>query len=311
MKRKVSSSLTRVLVALLLAVPLGMAFAQDDDENNNNDNNNQSPPMPMAPAEPAFGPFRQIDDPLQPNMREAADVAWVRVINLSPSADTYDFTLTSNNADVPAPMHQTHSGIAIGDLGSYESYPAGSYDIQLLGTSEDNVETLDLNAGRFYTLVLMGLELPPEVEAENQDNGGFFGWISGLFGGEDGGETYRSRTLLLEDNLFQGDMGSVATLRVVNAAPGLGSTSVAVQGESGRLTGAAAYGEATGYNRIDTNDLTGPLEVRIDDSRVVTIPLDEQNLMPGTVNTVFIYGTPLEDAPVRAVTLSTPAFSDQ
>jgi len=40
------------------------------------------------------------------------------------------------------------------------------------------------------------------------------------------------------------------------------------------------------------------------------IDLEGLNLVPGTVNTVFLVGTPLESAPIRAITVSTPSFGD-
>ena len=136
------------------------------------------------------------------------------------------------------------------------------------------------------------------------------GWLRGVFGGDDGTDAYTLDVLVLEDDLFQTTLDNESLVRVVNAAPGTEQVTLAVSGESGSLTGNAAYGNATGTNRVNAAEFSGPLELRLGGSRAATIALEEVTLTPGTVNTVYLVGTPVEDAPLRAIVLSTPAFGD-
>lgn len=262
-----------------------------------------------APPAPAYGASRLIDVPLESGMRDFADSAWVRVLNLSPNIGDVDFNLVSTNAEggtVTTPEFMR--AVEYEGHGTYVELPAGEYRMNLTGNADDD-ETFTVNSGRFYTLVVLGLEVPPEA-ADDSDEGGFMNWLGGLFGGDDGSDAYDVDILLLEDNLYQTNLQNESMIRIVNAAPGTEAVTMAVVGESGTLTGNAAYGDATGYNRINASEFTGPVELRIGGSRAATIPLDEVDFTTGTVNTIFLVGTPVEAAPLRALVLSTPSFTD-
>lgn len=264
-----------------------------------------------ALAAPAFGTSRILEVPVESGMREFADVAWLRVLNLSPNIGAVDFNLVyqddeNMNANIPEFMRN----VEYEGHGTYIELPPGNYELNFTG-QEDAEHTFNVNGGRFYTLVVMGLELPPEATEENADQGGFMGWLSGLFGGDDNsGDAYNLDVLLLEDDLYQTNLETDTLVRLVNAAPGTEAVSLAVTGESGTLAGNTAYGNATGNNRVNASEFTGPLELRLGGSRAAVIPLEQVTLVPGTVNTVFLVGTPIEDAPLRALVLSTPSFSD-
>src|SRR5690625_3952598 len=256
-------------------------------------------PDGMAPA-PAFGTSRMIDVPLESGMREFSEVAWVRVLNLSPNVGSVDFNLVSTDADAgTVTTPEFMRAVEYEGHGTYVELPAGEYRLNLSGNSEDDM-TFSVNEGRFYTLVVLGLELPPEA-VDEEEQGGFMNWLTGLFGGDDGSDAYDVDILLLEDDLYQTALDNESMIRLVNAAPGTEPVTLAVVGESGTLTGDAAYGNATGYNRVNSAEFSGPLELRIGGSRAATIPLDEVNFVPGSVNTVFLVGTPVEAAPLRAV----------
>lgn len=260
---------------------------------------------------PTFGGTRMVDIPVEAGMREFSESAWVRVLNLSPNVGDVDFNLIPVNVDAGAPdLPEFMHGVEYEGHGTYVELPPGNYELDLHGTGEDNRESVNLNSGRFYTLAVIGLELPPEAEADQQNEGGFMGWLRGIFGGDDGTDAYTLDVLLLEDDLFQTTLDNESLVRIVNAAPGTEQVSLAVTGESGTLTGNAAYGNATGANRVNAAEFSGPLELRLGGSRAATIDLEEVTFTPGTVNTVFLVGTPVEDAPLRAIVLSTPAFGD-
>ena len=263
-----------------------------------------------APA--AFRNTRLIEVPVEAGMREFNDSAWVRVLNLSPNAGAVDFNLVyTDDESMSASIPDFMMGVEYEGNGNYVELPAGNYELNLSGLAEDEI-AFSVNGGRYYTLVVTGLRLPPEAEADAEaEEGGFMGWLRGLFGGDDGGDAYTLDLLLLEDDLYQTNLETESLVRVVNAAPGTESVTLAVQGESGTLTGNAAYGTATGTNRVNAAEFSGPLELRLGGSRAATIPLEDVSLQPGSVNTVFLVGTPLEDAPLRALVLSTPSFMDQ
>lgn len=275
-----------------------------DDADQNDVNNVDGMPAP------AFGTSRILEVPVESGMREFADVAWLRVLNLSPNVGSVDFNLVyQDDQNVNASIPEFMRNVEYEGHGTYIELPPGNYELNFTG-QEDAEHTFNVNGGRFYTLVVMGLELPPEATEDNADQGGFMGWLRGLFGGDDGSDAYNLDILLLEDDLYQTNLETETLVRLVNAAPGTEAVSLAVAGESGRLVGDAAYGNATGNNRVNASEFSGPLELRLGGSRAAVIPLEQVTLVPGTVNTVFLVGTPIEDAPLRALVLSTPSFSD-
>ena len=260
---------------------------------------------------PSFGNTRLIEVPVESGMREFTDVAWLRGLNLSPNVGDVDFNLVytddeSMNPSIPEFMN----AVGYEGHGTYVELPAGNYVLNLSGLAEDELG-FSVNGGRYYTLVVTGLELPPEAAEDNADEGGFMGWLRGIFGGDEDGDAYTLDLLLLEDDLYQTNLETDSLVRVVNAAPGTEAVTLAVTGESGTLTGSAAYGNATGNNRVNAAEFSGPLELRLAGARAATIPLEDVSLVPGTVNTVFLVGTPIEDAPLRALVLTTPSFMDE
>ncbi len=280
------------------------------DERSDTPADNDSADMNATPA-PTFGNTRTIEVPIEDGMREFTDVAWLRVLNLSPNVGSVDFNLVytddeAMNPNIPEFMH----AVEYEGHGTYIELPAGNYELNLSGLAEDELN-FSVNGGRYYTLVVTGLELPPEAVEDEADSGGFMGWIRGIFGGEEDGDAYTLDLMLLEDDLYQTNLETDTIIRVVNAAPGTEAVSLAVTGESGTLTGSAAYGNATGTNRVNAAEFSGPLELRLGNSRAATIPLEDVSLVPGTINTVFLVGTPVEDAPLRALVLTTPSFTDQ
>lgn len=343
MIRKANPKLRMFLLVLLTLGLLGLpALAQDgSDDGNSNDNgdsqtqedsvrdNNSDADRTEDTEEaardrddaaageaatetpaPAVGRSRLVEVPTEPGMQEPGDAAWLRVINLSPNIGPVDFNLEYRSDDAVHPtIPDFMQGVEYEENGTYAELPAGQYTLHLPG-DRDRDHDFTVNSGNFYTLVVYGLELPPEAEADEREEGGFMGWLRGLFGGDDGNDAYHLDTQLIEDNLYHNNLTDEAIVRVMNAAPGAEDVTLAVEGESGTLTGNAAYGEVTGTNRLDPREFSGPLELRLSGSRAATIALEDVGLTAGTVNTVFLVGTPIEDAPLHAIVLSTPAFSD-
>lgn len=281
-----------------------------DDQDDPGAQDNQTQDGASALPAPAVGTSRVVDVPVEAGMRDFSESAWVRVINLSPNVGSVNFNLVPTNVDAEQPAAPDFmQNVEYQGHGTYVEMPAGSYEFNVRGT-EDGGQEIDLGSGRFYTLAVIGLELPPEAEADQQEEGGFMGWLRGVFGGDDGTDAYTLDVLLLEDDLFQTTLDNESLVRVVNAAPGTEEVTLAVAGESGTLTGSVAYGDSTGTNRVNAAEFSGPLELRLGGSRAATIALEDVTFTPGTVNTVFLVGTPIEEAPLHAIVLSTPAFGD-
>lgn len=284
--------------------------SEESGEQSDTPADNDAADMNATPA-PAFGNTRIIEVPVEDGMREFTDVAWLRVLNLSPNVGSVDFNLVYTDDEAMNPsIPEFMNAVDYEGHGTYVELPAGNYEVNLSGLAEDEL-AFSVNGGRYYTLVVTGLELPPEAAEDATEEGGFMGWIRGIFGGDNDGDAYTLDLMLLEDNLYQTNLETDSLVRVVNAAPGTEAVALAVTGESGTLTGNAAYGNATGNNRVNASEFSGPLELRLGGSRAATIPLEEVSLVPGTVNTVFLVGTPIEDAPLRALVLTTPSFMDE
>lgn len=296
--------LQRVPLALLIAGLLGFpALAQDGGTADAPGASETTAPEATAPA---LGESELVEVPLDPEMR---DQAWVRVLNLSPNAGAVDFNLVNKDDNAEQPnIPDFMRGVEYGGHGTYAPVAPGTYTLNLPGAPQEEHD-IRVAADRYYTVVVTGLELPPEAQAEGEDEGGFMGWLRGLFGADDSRDVHGLNVMLLEDNLHQGNLDGHILVRVVNAAPGTEEVSLARTGDSDALTGTANYGNATGYNNLDPNEYNGQLELRLGGSQAVTVPLDTLNLAPGSVNTVFLTGTPVEDAPLRAIVLSTPAIT--
>ena len=275
----------RFTLALLLALGAAYGVAQGVGQ----------PVDPAAPA-PEMAPAPEIPD-----------VAWVRLAHFSPNAPeiTVSFTPTDEEAAASFSGDQFEP-VSYQSFTDYVEIPAGNYTVTAQGIEGTVEEEFSFARGSYFTLAAMGLVLPAEVQAEQQQDGeaegegggGFVGFFQNLFG--DGGDGDRDRLALqfqlIEDDLTRVPNEGETLVRLVHAAPGTEPVELAVAGEQGTLVDGVEFGDASRYASYE-----GPvedLEVRLSGSRAAAFTLDTVNLESGNLNTVYVVGTPVEEAPL-------------
>lgn len=287
----------KLVLALLLA--FGAAFtasAQDVGQ----------PGDPMTPAPEMAEP-------------EIPDVAWVRIAHFSPNAPELTVNLE------PTDEETTFSGdgfepVAYESFSEYVEVPAGNYNVTAQGVEGTVEEEFSFARGNYYTLAAMGMVLPAEAQAEQEDGeqeeGGFVGFFRNLFGNGDGD---RDR-LALQFTLFEDDLARTpdegeTLVRIVHAAPGTEPVDLAVKGEQGTIVNDVEFGNASRYASYEGG--IQELEVRVSGSRAASLNIESLNLQAGNINTIYVVGTPLEQAPlaplassIAPVEAGTPAGED-
>lgn len=282
-----------------------------------------TPVQPAQPAAPAAAAPATTPAGTQ-------DIAWVRFVDTSPNATAEQVLMTTG--DGVGLTVEEFAGVEYMDATEYVAIPAGTYDVVVNATAQmDGQEgfalatpaaSLAADAGNYYTIALMGLAVPADWAATEQRDEGFFAWLEGLFTADGPGEQELGlRTMLLHDDLaaFWADPAQETHIRLVHAAPGTESVELVLN--QARATAAdrrvddvqsvdaAGYGDATGFNTVDT--FAGALEVRIQGSDVVVLDLADFQLEPGMMHTIFITGTPVEDVPIEAVLITTAAVEGE
>lgn len=249
--------------------------------------------QPTAPA-----------DPLQP-AETVVMPAQVRIVNLSPNADSVNLELRREGEDGEVVTLEGVSELAYNDTTEYQQLDAGQYHLTVTADgSPAATETITVEADSYHTIAVLGLVLPEEGAETEEESGGFFEWLSGLFTGENaaGRDALELRVLNVRDELFAELEGNQRRVRVVHAAPGTAPIDLAVVGETGQIIGDVEFGEASGYENLD--ETVGDLEIRIAGSRATLLDLSEEGLEPGRITTVFVTGTPVEEVPIETVVLS-------
>jgi hypothetical protein len=278
----------KILYTLLLA--LAAAFGTVAQE------------QPAQPADP-FAPAPEAVEPAP----EIPDVAWVRLAHFSPNANELTVELAPTSEDV-AFTADAFDPIAYQTFTEYMEVPAGNYVVTATGSEDVGAleEEFSFARGNYYTLAAIGMVLPPEAQAEaeedgEEEEGAFVGFFRNLFGGN--GDADRDR-LALQFSLFQDDLTRApeegeSLVRLVHAAPGTEPGDLAVMGEQGTLIDGVAFGNASRYEGFEGS--MSELEVRLAGSRAATLVLDQLNLESGNLNTVYLVGTPVEQAPVEVL----------
>lgn len=278
------NKLEKSVLTLLLA--LGAAFgavAQDTAQ----------------PADP-FAPTTETAEPAP----EVPDVAWVRFAHLSPNAQEISVDLTPTNEDVAF----TGDGFGTVNYQSFSEYmeiPAGNYTVTAQGgdAAEAFEEELSFARGNHYTLSAIGMVLPPEAqtaEDDDEDAGGFVGFFRNLFGNGDGDRDRLALQFhLIEDDLTRTPDEGESFVRIVHAAPGTEPIDLAVMGEQGTIVNDVKFGNSSRYAGFEGG--MEQLEVRLSGSRAATLELSNLNLQAGNLNTIYVVGTPVEEAPITVL----------
>jgi hypothetical protein len=237
----------------------------------------------------------------------AVDQAMVRIVHVAPNAELERVVL------VDAASGERHEFGDLRYLSATEYVPVfpGPYDLAIdLAPVDDahaahvvETRTIDTVTGSFYTIVLMGLVLPPEAVAAED---GFLAWLEELFTAE-----RRDLTLfpLVLDDLAYIALGPIETeVRLVHAAPGTDAIDLVMVSPAAadRVLRTAAYGNASAYTRIFPAD--GTLQIRMAGTEAVVADLSEMDVGPNMVHTVILTGTPIDDVPLRAMIVSSTVF---
>jgi hypothetical protein len=258
--------------------------------------------QPAQPADP-FAPAPEAVEPAP----EIPDVAWVRLAHFSPNANDLTVELAPTSEDV-AFTADAFEPISYQSFTEYVEVPAGNYMVTATGSEDVGTleEEFSFARGNYYTLAAIGMVLPPEAQAEaeedgEQEEGAFVGFFRNLFGGN--GDADRDR-LALQFSLFEDDLARTpeegeSLVRLVHAAPGTEAADLAVMGEQGTLVDGIAFGNASRYENFEGS--MSELEVRLAGSRAATLVLDQLSLEAGNLNTIYLVGTPVEQAPVEVL----------
>ena len=275
----------RFTFALLLALGAAFGVAQGVGQ----------PADPAAPAGPAT---EMAPAP------EVPDVAWVRLAHFSPNAPEITVNFTPTNEEAAA----TFSGdqfqpIDYQSFTEYVEIPAGNYTVTAQGVEGTVEQELSFARGSYFTLAAVGLVLPTDVQADQQEEGaeegggGFVGFFQNLFGeGEGNRDRLALQFELIEDDLTRVPNEGETLVRLVHAAPGTEPVALAVEGEQGTLVDGVEFSEASRYASYEGS--VEDLEVRLSGSRAAALALDTISLESGNLNTVYVVGTPLEEAPL-------------
>jgi hypothetical protein len=252
--------------------------------------------------------------------RPEADHAMVRFVHAAPTADIDEIMLTTGDDAAGAVSLEQFAGTEYMDVTEYVAIPAGSYDIVVSmsvdgetaqadgdATSADLVRTdsFTANANAYYTLAFIGLVVP--TETSEQQDGGFFDWLQGLFTDDPGARDDLALRVMVIDDHFEQLAEDQMNVRIVHAAPGTQSLALVqlhdAAGADVDVHQTVAYGEVSGYSTVALAD--GPLVVRLEGSEVVLVDLSALEAAPGMMHTVYVTGTPVEEVPIDAVVLST------
>ena len=257
--------------------------------------------QPTEPTTPA--------EPVQPAEAEPMP-ALVRVVNLSPNAQSVSIELRREAEDGEIVTSESLADLGYRDTTDYQQLDAGQYHVAVTADGTPAFEdTINVDTGGHHTIAILGLVLPEEATEAEEESGGFFEWLQGLFTGENARDrdALELRVLTIRDELFAELEGDQRRVRVVHAAPGTAPIDLAVVGERGQIIGDVEFGEASGYENLD--EMVGDLEVRIAGSRATLLDLSDEGLEPGRIITVFVTGTPVEEVPIETVVLSTAPLS--
>lgn len=100
-----------------------------------------------------------------------------------------------------------------------------------------------------------------------------------------------------------------ARVRLIHAAPGTAPVSLvnvtgAAQedGEANTVVSDLAFADASSYNDLEPAEASG-LEVRIEGSAAAILTLEDVSFSPNEVYTLFVIGTPVEEAPLETLLL--------
>ena len=233
----------------------------------------------------------------------AVDQAMLRIVHAAPNAEVERVVLI----DAASGERREFTDLRYLSATEYVPVFAGPYDLTVdLAPVDDahaahvvQTRTLDTVTGNFYTIVLMGLVLPPEAAAAEE---GFLAWLEELFTA--GRQDLTLFPMVLEDLNYIALSPIETEVRLIHAAPGTDDVDLVFVSPTAadRVLRTAAYGTASAYTRVFPAD--GTLQIRMADTDVVVVDLAEVDVRPNMIHSVILTGTPIDDVPLRAMIVS-------
>lgn len=267
--------LHRTATALVAMTLMFAAIAQDTDQ-----------PVPPPPT-----PMPVVEEPM------------VRVVHLSPNASSVSVTLVADDAA----FDERHVvDLDYLEASDYVSVREGTFDIVVDAAAHDEgtlvlAERLQTVPGGVYTVALIGLALD-DVDVEAADDGGFLAWLQGLFTPDR--PELALRALILDDVAVAGVGPTGSAVRVVHAAPGTDALEfVQVRDDATEVLASVSYRDVSGVIDIVQHD--GTFEMRLEGADATIAVADDVDATAGRIDTVFLVGTPIEDAPLEMLVVST------
>lgn len=242
------------------------------------------------------------DQPATTEATPEAGQAMVRFLNAAPNAEVAGIALSDGEEQA---LVEQFANVGYGEISDYVPVNEGGYEVRVDLASvageptDDAVEVpadnLDTFAGEYYTIALLGLVQPDEDAGE----GGFVEWLQGLFTDQD--DAYTLRAMVIDDvapfALAEGE----AEIRVAHLAAGTEAVDlVQVNAEDDVNTiHSVGYGEVSGFGQLNPSE--GQLELRVGGSEATLLDLADLQLEPGSSQTVYIVGTPVEEVPLQTI----------
>lgn len=249
----------------------------------------------VASAQEAAQPADPGVDPLA-----VAAGALVRFVHASPNAGAANVVVTSSTAGLDE-RHVVELDFTLAT--EYLRLPEGRFEITVepLGRDGDGMvmaEQLHTIPGGVYTVALVGLWLD-EPEGEAAPGDGLLEWIQGLFTSDR--PELALRALVLDDAGGSAPGPERVAYRIVHAAPGTDRVElVHVRDDDADVLQGVSYLEASGFSDVEPDG--GALEVRAAGSAATIDVLPQDQHAPGLIHTVFLVGTPIEEAaPLQAL----------
>lgn len=259
---------------------------------------------------------------------EVQGVAMVRLVQLSPNATDVSVSFIAEEDEVSEAAPDEFAGLAYGETTDYMQVPAGDYRLSVRATGESELGETEISyeveenfsAGSYTTLAVLGLVLPEEEFETDDEDEGFFAWLTGLFTGDDPGDrdALALRVESYADELTTPLEPNEVRLRVVHASPGTAEVDIVTEedGEDNVLISNLSYADASGYETLEQTPTQ--LEIRLAGSDATALDLLETpedpeladngatdaQLEGGMVHTIFITGTVVEEVPLEALILS-------
>lgn len=222
-------------------------------------------------------------------------MAFVRVAQLSPMV-AVNVVLTPQESGLAA---TDFGAIAYEHASDYREVQPGKYllnaALQADGDSLFDAASDTFDSGRYYTIAITGLQLPPEDD-DTTDGEGIGGWLRNLFGADGAKrDALAMKATTYEDQVREGATDS--NVRVIDAAPGSPAfdlVTVDAADDHHVLVGSMDYGDDSGEKNLPAN--VTALQITAADSSAVATEL--KNLAPfAGDSTVFVVGTTFDDAP--------------